>query len=237
MCQNGHTKAETLVDSTPTHNRHQCSTVCSQARKAHHALGLRPAWLKSHGLHFILVRLKGICHLVWSMSHPCCWLTCRSPRAHHLPHSLFLLPLHTRTRSTIGTTWSSLRTPSTPCASPSSRSRQAAPSSITLAWRPAEWRKPAHHNSHRLWAQRACDCLKDRRFFWRSISITWCTGKFGRRSSPSSDHGRSEARISETSYDQSQTPFDDFAESTADSDLEDGELQKMLTSPLYAQKA
>ena len=31
--------------------------------------------------------------------------------------------------------------------------------------------------------------------------------------------------------------FDDSAESTADSDLEDGELQKMLTSQLYAQKA
>ena len=31
--------------------------------------------------------------------------------------------------------------------------------------------------------------------------------------------------------------FDDSVGSTADSDLEDGELQKMLTSPLYAQKA
>ena len=31
--------------------------------------------------------------------------------------------------------------------------------------------------------------------------------------------------------------FDDSAGSIADSDLEDGELQKMLTSPLYAQKA
>ena len=31
--------------------------------------------------------------------------------------------------------------------------------------------------------------------------------------------------------------FDDSAESIADSDLEDGELQKMLTSPLYAQRA
>ena len=30
--------------------------------------------------------------------------------------------------------------------------------------------------------------------------------------------------------------FDDSVESVADSDLEDGELQKMLTSPLYAQK-
>ena len=31
--------------------------------------------------------------------------------------------------------------------------------------------------------------------------------------------------------------FDDSVESTADSDLEDAELQKMRTSPLYAQKA
>ena len=31
--------------------------------------------------------------------------------------------------------------------------------------------------------------------------------------------------------------FDDSAESIADSDLEDGELQKMLTSPLHAKKA
>ena len=27
------------VDRTPTHNTHLCSTVCSQARNAHHALG------------------------------------------------------------------------------------------------------------------------------------------------------------------------------------------------------
>ena len=27
------------VDRTPTHNPHLCSTVCSQARNAHHALG------------------------------------------------------------------------------------------------------------------------------------------------------------------------------------------------------
>ena len=31
--------------------------------------------------------------------------------------------------------------------------------------------------------------------------------------------------------------FDDSVENIADSDLEDGELQKMLTSPLYAQKS
>ena len=39
------------------------------------------------------------------------------------------------------------------------------------------------------------------------------------------------------SYTQSQIHFDDSAESTADSDLADGGLRKMLTSPLYAQKA
>ena len=44
-------------------------------------------------------------------------------------------------------------------------------------------------------------------------------------------------KISETSCFESQMHFDDSVESTADSDLEDGELQKMLTSPLYAQKA
>ena len=47
----------------------------------------------------------------------------------------------------------------------------------------------------------------------------------------------SEIGISETSYFQSRMHFDGSVESIADSDLQDGELQKMLTSPLYAQKA
>ena len=46
-----------------------------------------------------------------------------------------------------------------------------------------------------------------------------------------------DSKLSETSYIQSQMHFDDSVESIADSDLEDGELQKMLTPPLYAQKA
>ena len=46
-----------------------------------------------------------------------------------------------------------------------------------------------------------------------------------------------DSETSETSYFQSQKHFGDSVESTADSDLEDGELQKMLISPLYAQKA
>ena len=49
--------------------------------------------------------------------------------------------------------------------------------------------------------------------------------------------GLLDSKISETSYFQSKMHFDDSVESIADSDLEDGELQKMLTSPLYAQKS
>ena len=49
--------------------------------------------------------------------------------------------------------------------------------------------------------------------------------------------GLSDSKISETSYFQSQVHLDDSVESIAEPDLEDGELQKMLTSPLYAQKA
>ena len=44
-------------------------------------------------------------------------------------------------------------------------------------------------------------------------------------------------KIDNQSCIQSQMHFADSAESIADSDLEDGELRKMLTSPLYAQKA
>ena len=49
--------------------------------------------------------------------------------------------------------------------------------------------------------------------------------------------GVPDPKLSETSYFQSQIHFDDSAGCIADSNLEDGELQKMLTSPLYAQKA
>ena len=79
------------VDRTPTHNTHLCSTVCSQARSAHHALGSREQ--PKHDLHFIFVRLKRICHLVLHVSHP--WLP-------HLPYttstssSSFTLPSTTQ---------------------------------------------------------------------------------------------------------------------------------------------
>ena len=70
--------------------------------------------------------------------------------------------------------------------------RKASLSKSTLAWKPAEWRKPAQHFLQKLWAQRACDqgacdCLKDN----RSISIIWCTERIWKRRSPSSDYWRS----------------------------------------------
>ena len=48
-------------------------------------------------LHNIFVRLKRICHLVRTCLTLCCCLTCRLPRAHHLPQSLFPLPRHKNT--------------------------------------------------------------------------------------------------------------------------------------------
>ena len=116
------------ADRTPTHNAHLCSTVCSQARNAHHALGS-----SHHGLHFIFVRLKRICHLVLHIVSPLVFV---SLAFHHedvlfLIHSSFYYD--TRTRSTTGTTRTTPRTPSTSRTSPSSLSRQAAPSRISLA--------------------------------------------------------------------------------------------------------
>ena len=118
-----------------------------------------------------------------------------SPAIYH-EHIIFLIhsSFHhdTRTRTTIRTTRSTPRIPSTSWTSPGSPSRQAAPSGITLAWKLAELRTPAQNNSHRSWARRACDSLKDRRLSWRSMSILWCTGKNWRKRSPSPDHRTSE---------------------------------------------
>ena len=88
------------------------------------------------------------------------------------------------------------RTPSTSSTSPRPPSRQATPSRTTLTWKPAEWRKPAQNILHKLRDQRTCDqgdCdrlkdLEDNRY----KSVKWCTGKFWRAKSPSSDYRRRE---------------------------------------------
>ena len=49
--------------------------------------------------------------------------------------------------------------------------------------------------------------------------------------------GQSDSQISETFYFHSHVQFDDSVETFAESDLEDGELQKKLTSLLKTKKA
>ena len=79
-----------VVDSTPTNtaNTAQYSLFTSAERIAR-------AWLKNCSV--IFVRLKRICHLVSARLILCCSLTCLAPRAHLLPHSLFLVPRHQNT--------------------------------------------------------------------------------------------------------------------------------------------
>ena len=117
------------VDRKPIHSTHLCSTVCSQARNAHHALGSR---LKSHGLQ---------CHLCAPEKSPVIWSAhvsslVDSPTFHY-EHIIFLIHSsfyhNTTTLSRKGSTRSPPRTPSSSCTPPSSPSRQAAPSRITLA--------------------------------------------------------------------------------------------------------
>ena len=57
------------------------------------------AWLKSHGLQFHLCALeKNLSSGCRTCLTCCCSRTCHSPRAHHLPHSLFLVPLQKNTQ-------------------------------------------------------------------------------------------------------------------------------------------
>ena len=220
----------------------QRSTVFAQARNASHALGSMIAW------HLCTPEKS----LSSGLIHDSSLLVVASPAVHHehiffLIHSFFYH--NSRTRTTIGTTRSSPRTPSAWSTSPRTTCLKASLSRTTLSWKPAEWRNPAQHILHRLWARGACDGVKDN----RSISTIWYTERMWRTRSSSSDPRRSEfgeigthglrnyqsndSEISGTSYFQSHMHFDDSAESITDSDLEDGELQKMQTSPLYAQIA
>ena len=97
-------KSTGCVDRTLTH-KHICAAQSVHKRGTHHTHFAQE-------LHNIFVRLKRICHLVRTCLTLCCSLNCRSPRAPHLPHSLFLHH-DTRTSSTIATTPCTLRTLST----------------------------------------------------------------------------------------------------------------------------
>ena len=110
-----------------------------------------------------------------------------------------------------------------------------------------------------LWAQRAYDqraCDNFWKFSGRPLSIIRCTerefgeqdqqapiiedvNEFGQMETQSLiDHEIAEmSPVDQMSYLQSKKYFDESMESTADSDLEDGEIRKLLTSPLYAARA
>ena len=142
-------------------------------------------------LYNICVRLKRICHPVLICLTLCCSFTCRAPRAHHLPHSLFVLPRHQNSHYNRENTMSSKNTwyIITLFKNDQSKSNDIKNHSVV---KPAEWRTPAQNILHRMWAQGACDVLKDLKYK-RSISIIWCTKRIWRRTwSPSSDYRRSE---------------------------------------------
>ena len=88
-----------------THSQHTYSAVQSVHKRGTHRTRL------AQELHNIFVRLKRICHLVRTHLTLCCCLTCRLPRAHHLPHSLFPLPRHQNTHYNRDNTIYSKNTP------------------------------------------------------------------------------------------------------------------------------
>ena len=111
---------------------------------------------------------------------------------------------------------------------------------ITLAWRPAEWRKAANHNSHRLWAQRACGpSSRIDAYSGDPYQLDDVQEKFGEEDHRSPITEEVEDFLKRLgllacwilNYQRRPTSnrrciLDDSVESLADSDLEDGELQK-----------
>ena len=118
-----------------THSQYtsvQYSLFTSAARTSH-ALLKGQHGSSNQGLHSSFVRSKRICHLVSHMSHTL--LFSHLPLTTSTSSSSFTLPstMTPEQRTTIGTTRSTPRKPSTSSTSPRSPSRQAAPSRITLA--------------------------------------------------------------------------------------------------------
>ena len=229
------------VDRTTTHNTHLSSTVCSQAQNAH-------TTRLAQELHCQLCAPeKNLVILVCSMSHP--WLS-------HLPFttstssSSFTLPSSTQEHAARSGQQEQLREHSVHPA------HLQAPSVDKLRHQESLWREDLQSGGnprtttptgyepkelatvarieafsgdpHQLYDVREKVGQEDHR-----APITQEIEEFREIGTA----GLPDSKISETSCFQSQMHFDDSVESIADSDLEDGELEKMLTSPLYAQKA
>ena len=153
------------------------------------------------------------------ISDPClihgCSLTRLPPWAPPLLH----LPIQPRTENNQYIPHISKLTQSTSCAIKNELWREE----------PAEWRKPAHGHSR----------LKDLSYSgdpYQKFDVHANDGEKDHRA-PTTEDVEEFSKLSETSYFQSHMHFDDSVESLVNSDLEDGELEKMLTSPPYAQKA
>ena len=159
----------------------------------------------------------------------------------HLPAGLFIfsLPVHHNTKHNLDSTTFSLTTLYTEPLFQNLYSRQAAQTNRSPTRQFREWQKPAQHRSHKLWAQRACDNFW--KFSGRHLPIIRCTERIWKAKSTSSNYWLSEgmwtqslldhtmaetSSVEKMSYLQSQTHFDESTESIADSDLEDGEIQK-----------
>ena len=101
----------TNVDWTPTHNTHLCNTVCSEKVKEN----TRLAQVITDCISSLWAWKESV---IWCCTclNLCCSLTCRLPRAHHLPYSLFPLPRHKNTKSTQYITHISKLSQSTCCA-------------------------------------------------------------------------------------------------------------------------
>ena len=231
------------MDRTPTHNAHLCSTVCSQARNAHHALG------SSHtDCSVIFVSLKRICHLVLHMSHPLLFsylpfTTSNSPSSFTLPSTT------THEHEAQRVQHEQLRE------HPVHHAHLQAPQSTSCAIKNHSGVKTCRVAETRARQLQQVNEPKELATVSRIEDYSgdpyqlYYVQENRRTRSPSSDHQRSGIiwrdrdswltgfEKSETSYFQSRMHFNDSLENIADSDLEDGELQKMLTSPLYAQKA
>ena len=179
-----------------------------------------PARLKNCSV--IFVRLKRVCHLVRT-----CLIVAVSLAVHH-EHMFFLLHSSfyhdTRTRTTIGNNtplWrenqqsggNMHKTFSTGCEPTKELATVSRISRITDPYKLYDAQKEFGERDHR-------------------VPIAQEVNEFGSFGNPASK----DSKLSATSYFQSHVHTDDSAESVADSDLEDGELQKMRTSHCMPRK-
>ena len=149
---------------------HICAVQFVHKRGTHTTpLAQRPIRLQN--CIIIFVRLKE----VWSSDVPClilgCCLTCLSPRTHHLPHSLFFLPLH---KNTNYNRYNMINSENTPNILHISKITQSTCCTIknhscVKTYRVAETSAPPLPQVNE--PKELATVSKDRSLFWRSVSV------------------------------------------------------------------